>query len=443
MIGQVVLKKYRILRLLDQGGMSDIFLARQLDQNRDVVVKVLQEPYLAQLKTREHFRREIHICSRFKHPHAVGYVDSSADHPGGPVLVLEFLRGIDLHGLLQREGRLTVERAGRLLAQLCDVLQAAHDAGIVHRDIKPGNLMILQAGTPQETLKLMDFGLAKMSNVLYIAPEELIDYRLPPAAGTPEYISPEQVRGSDMDGRGDLYSVGVVLYEMLTGRRPFNQPVVADLLSAHANQKPPTFAEMGVTDIAPAIEQIVRSCLEKFPDQRPGSAQALAQRYEQALGRRLTIPRAAVPPPGRSRQTMMSRPTGSTANSPRPSTPIPGNGAFHHSIEAVMPEAMALIKLKGFIFDLGGEVVDSVPGTIKVRVPEPERKTAVSHDSRGGTAAPASIDLELHMERAEPSEANKLTITLVISQKGGFANVEWKTHCQRLAQELQAYLMGR
>src|SRR5260370_15658943 len=258
MIGQVVLGKYKVTRPLDRGGMSKIYLARQLDQNREVVVKVLQEQHLAQAKTREHFRREIYIMSRFRHPNAVTYFDSSVKEASGPVLVMEYLRGVDLHGLLQREGRLAPDRVGRLLAQLCDVLEAAHNAGIVHRDVKPGNAMVLNPSPPQETIKLMDFGLAKMSNLLYISPEDLVDFSLPAAAGTPEYISPEQVRGGDMDGRADLYIVGIILFELLTGRRPFLQPDVDQLLLAHVHDAPPAFAAVGVTDVPPAVEKVVR-----------------------------------------------------------------------------------------------------------------------------------------------------------------------------------------
>src|SRR5262249_32426052 len=141
---------------------------------------------------------------------------------------------------------------------------------------------------PQEMLKLMDFGLAKMSSLLYISPDELFDWSLPAAAGTPEYISPEQVRGNDMDGRGDLYSAGVVLFEMLTGRRPFERASIRGLMPAHAEQPPPSFAARGVTGVAPAVEAVVRRCLAKYPDQRPQTARELALAYEKALGRRIT-----------------------------------------------------------------------------------------------------------------------------------------------------------
>ncbi|MFO0926091.1 MAG: serine/threonine-protein kinase [Gemmataceae bacterium] len=349
MLGQLVLGKYRVTRPLDEGGMSRIYLARQTDPAREVVVKVLKDHLLRETKTVEHFRREIYIMSRFRHPHAVEVYDSDARGPRGPVMVMEYLRGADVNAVLAREGRFTPERVGRLLAQLCEVLQAAHDQGIVHRDLKPGNLMLLNPGTPQETLKLMDFGLAKMVSMLYIAPDELVDFRLPPASGTPEYISPEMVRGTEMDGRGDLYSVGVLLFELLTGRRPFLHPTVQALMLAHADERPPTFAEAGMADRVPAeVEAVVQRCLAKTPDDRPKTASDLLREYERAIGRRFTAQRAA---PSKPRMLAV----------PADDAPVERN-SVQHTIEATMPEVMALYKLKGFVADLGGEVLGSVPG---------------------------------------------------------------------------------
>ncbi len=188
MLGQVILGKYTVTRPLEEGGMSKLYLARQAEPARDVVVKVLKDSLRTIPKVVEHFRREIYITSKFHHPHAVACYDYGTKDPPGPVLVMEYLRGVDFNTLLLREGRFSPERTGRLLAQLCDVLQAAHEQGIVHRDLKPGNLMLLFPGTPHETLKLMDFGLAKMTSLFYISPEDLVDFNLPPASGTPEYI---------------------------------------------------------------------------------------------------------------------------------------------------------------------------------------------------------------------------------------------------------------
>jgi eukaryotic-like serine/threonine-protein kinase len=364
--------------------------------------------------------------------------------------VLEYLRGIDLNLLLQRDGRFTPERVGRLLVQLCDVLGTAHDAGIVHRDIKPGNMMILYPGTPQETLKLMDFGLAKMESMLYISPDDLVSFDLPAASGTPEYISPEMVRGTEMDGRADLYSVGVVLYELLTGRRPFVYTDVQKLMLAHAQEPPPRFSDLGLGESVPrTIEAVVMSCLAKFPDQRPRRAQDLALAYEKALGRRLIVPRSGVVP----------RPANSFSSGVRPALPAASPEKRHdsravelstirQSMEASMPEAMALIKLKGFIYDLGGEVVESIPGLIKVRLVEKPAARAAGFAGWAGrksavVATLQSTDLELHMERRDPSQSSRLTITLVMRPCGGLPTPEWRGRCGQISRDLQAYLMGR
>jgi serine/threonine-protein kinase len=347
--------------------------------------------------------------------------------------------------MLKREGRFTAERTGRLLVQLCDVLQEAHQQGIVHRDIKPGNMMILYPGTPHETLKLMDYGLAKMTKMLYISPDELFDFNLPPASGTPEYISPEMVRGTEMDGRGDLYSVGVVLFEMLTGRRPFLYSSIERLMRAHANEPPPSFADAGLVEGIPAgLEAVVMSCMEKYPHHRPASASDLARAYEKALGRRLI----------QTRTTTSSSPGEKAAPIPtRSAPPAVDRNAFRHSIEAFMPEAMAMIKLKGFVYDLGGEVVESVPGMIKVRLIDgrAERKRESLMGWTSGVSRPAAVvaqqgqvsDIELHMERRDPVQTSNLTITLVMRPTGGLATVEWRNRCNQVSRDLQAYLMGR
>jgi serine/threonine-protein kinase len=450
MWGQVILGKYKVTRQLDEGGMCKVFLARQANPERDVAIKVLKESMQSHPKAVEHFRREIHIMSRFQHPHAVAYIDSTGGQTQSPALVMEYLRGTDLGTLLARQGRFTPERAGRLLVQLCDVLQAAHAAGIVHRDIKPGNLMVLHPGTPQETLKLMDFGLARMASLLYISPEELGDNGLPGAAGTPEYICPEQVRGTDMDGRGDLYSVGVVLYEMLTARRPFESDDAERLMLAHESESPPPFAAKGVAGVVPAvIESLVRSCLAKYPDGRPKDAAELARRYEQALGKRIAPTRLTCVGPASVVETTPPPPR-PTAPMPHAARPAEDHNALRQSFEACMPEVMAMMKIKGFIFDLGGEVVESVPGMIRVRLverqPAKKRSGLFALIGRGGNppAAPAATtDIELHMERKDPRNTSQLTITLVMRPGGGPASPEWLARCSQVSRDLKGYLMGR
>ncbi len=452
MLGQVLLEKYKVARLLDEGGMSKIYLAHQTNPNREVVVKVLKEALRGNHKAVEHFRREIHIMSRFQHPNAVAYIDAAPSEASNPILVMEYLRGTDLGMLLYRQGQFPPDRVGRLLAQLCDVLEAAHAQGIVHRDIKPGNLMILSPTTPQETLKLMDFGLAKMSSLLYIAPEDLVNRDAAVSSGTPEYISPEQVRGTDLDGRADLYSVGIVLYEMLTGKRPFTAKSPTQLMRSHLHDQPPTFAELGLGEQVPeAVETVVRSCLAKMPDDRPKSAEELALRYEQALGKRIMPVRSGVPTTTPASGTNLPKVPASSPAVPR----VTNRNTMQHSVEAVMPEAMAMIKLKGFIHDLGGEVIESIPGMIRVRISNgqpTEKKSGLFGwlNSGGGTVARSSVleaatsaVLELRMERRDPSQPNNLTITLVIVPGRGLVTSEWHNKCKRIGMDLKAYLMGR
>jgi serine/threonine protein kinase len=452
MIDQVLLGKYRVLRLLDQGGMCLVYLARQLDNGREVVVKVLQEQLRSIPKPLEYFRREIHILSRFEHPHAVAYLDAAPNDRTNPLLVMEYLRGTDLGLILDRERRLAPERAGRLLVQLCDVLGAAHQAGIVHRDIKPGNLMILHAGTPHETLKLMDFGLAKMSSLLYLNADTLGDFSLPAAAGTPEYMCPEQIRSQDMDSRGDLYCAGVVLYEALAGRRPFERASTDALLRAHQEAEPPTFSQLGVLGVTPALEAVVRACLAKHPDQRPQTARELSQRLQMALGQRVDPPAQTASGSART-PVPESVPCAPSA----PAATAADRHALRQQFEATMPEAMALLKIKGFLNDLGTEVLESMPGLIRMRLgppPTPKKSGLFSlvelreRMSGGGTKSSvlqvATVtDLELRMERRDPTRPNHLTFTLLMRPGNGLPNVEWRNRCQKISMDLRAYLMGR
>jgi serine/threonine-protein kinase len=449
MIGHVFLKRYKVLRLLDQGGMSKVYLAAQLDQPREVAIKVLEDSLTGQAKVREHFRREIFILSRFQHPNAVLFYD--ADGEGRPpVLVMEYLRGNDLLHLLEHKKRLSPDRTGLLLGQMCSVLQAAHDQGIVHRDLKPANFMIVHPDTPHEQVKLMDFGLAKLSSILYISPEELINLRHPTASGTPEYISPEQVRGNEVDRRSDLYSLGVLLYEMLTGRRPFESRSVQQLLLAHCDQQPPSFAAGGAAGVVPpAIEAVVQSCLAKYPEQRPQSAEELAHRYEEALGKRI-LPAARPSTAGVARPSRTARPSGVSRSLEErlrwvAAQPAADRHAIVQSLTASMPESMAMLKLKGFVHDLGGEIVESLPGLIRVRLGESEKRNSGLFSWLGGSSVVKveTIVLELHIEKTDPSRSSQLSITMKLTSPAGAFSADGRARCERIGRDLQAYLIGR
>ena len=188
------------------------------------MVKRIHDSVVAHPKFRQMFEAEVRSMANFDHPYAVGLIEAALDDPIGPCLVMEYVPGITLEAVSRdrHKRQLEPERVGRLLGCFCHALQAAHTAGIVHRDLKPSNLMVVNPDTLQETVKVMDFGFAGFAAKPHIQLAELTGHGPIYAIGTPGYVSPEMIRGDRVDGRSDLYSVGVILFEMLTGRLPFD-----------------------------------------------------------------------------------------------------------------------------------------------------------------------------------------------------------------------------
>jgi serine/threonine-protein kinase len=266
----------------------------------------------------------------------------------------------------------------------------------------------------------------------------MVNLSQPAASGTPEYISPEQIKGNEVDRRGDLYSLGVILYEMLTGRRPFDHEDVHQLLLAQCDKAPPPFAA-GV--VPPAIERVVMDCLAKYPEDRPKSAEEVALRFEEVLGKKIFD--KTQQGPGSS----LSKPAVVIRKIQDPAALAAERNAVVKRLTATMPESMAMLKLKGFIHDLGGEIVESVPGLIKVRLGEPQPKKAGGFlgwfGGQTAVVAPTpTINMELQMEKPDPSQPSRLAITLKLTSPSGSFNVEGRTKCDRISRDLQAYLMG-
>jgi serine/threonine-protein kinase len=369
---------------------------------------------------------------------------------------MEYVKGVNLETMLAKNGRMSAPRVGRIMGELCEVLQAAHDENIMHRDLKPANLMIVEPDTPRERIKVMDFGLAKL--IEGEAVRKVTDTNVDFAVGTPGYICPEQVRGEEMDHRGDLYSVGVMMYELLTGRLPFNGPTSMDILLAHATEYAPSFAELGLAGWVPReVEQLVFECLAKDPEDRPQSARELAERFDTALERavaKLDAKLARAPganggsshlipgQAGGSRHETVSAGAAPTTVQPPPSreqVSLP----FH--MEAWMPEAVAIMKLRGFVHDAGGEVVESVPGLIKVRLGARKTPTGGPLSWLGLRRSTAVIDLELHLHHAHPGQENRLTVHVLFrpSHPSLLGDKAWRQRCSEVFVELRAYLMGR
>ncbi len=469
------LGRYQAVRLLGEGGMGRVYLARATHRERLVVVKVVHEKYAADAHYREAFRREIDVLTRLRHPGSVQLYDSSMTDAHGPCLVMEYVEGESLDALLRRHGRLPPRRVGRLLGGLCAVLQAAHDQGIVHRDLKPANVMVLGAGTPTERVKVLDFGLAALALAPaqgpYLPLEKFTGARAHSAAGTPEYTCPEPFRGEDVGPAGDLYSVGVILYELLTGHLPFEGATVTDLVSAHAHQPPPPFAQWGrgtrlqaVTQggIPPAVETVVQACLAKHPSDRPANARDLARRYGEALGQPIWNEEGPHAQPAQGGRGSAEPPT-QARQEPRPPQPEPARVAPPRDdprwivwrLEAWMPERIAAVKLRGFLDSVGGEVVESTPGLIRVNL---WWRRGTSQEPSSGVWSPLGfrkepepvsdrnrVLMEVHMERPAPDQTSRLALTVRLRPAGIIprqVTADWRAWCDRLQADLGAYLMA-
>ena len=262
------LTHFRILSKIGQGGMGEVYRARDERLNRDVAVKVLSTGTLADESARKRFRREALALSKLNHPN-IETVHDFDTQDGVDFLVMEYIPGVTLNEKIL-EGALPEKVIAKLGVQLAEGLTAAHDQGVIHRDLKPGNLRV----TPDGRLKILDFGLAKMLGPRTATATTLILTKTPAMAGTLPYMAPEQLQGEEADPRTDIYAVGVVLYEMATGQLPFSEELSSQMTDAILHRTP--VAPRAVNDVvSPDLERIILKCLDKEPENRYQSAKEL------------------------------------------------------------------------------------------------------------------------------------------------------------------------
>ncbi len=272
-VGDVIADRYRLIELLGEGGMGSVYQAEHIRMGKALAVKVLRGSFASEPAAVARLRTEAQIVSRLSNPHTVAVFDfGEIASGGGFYLAMEYVPGRDLSRALEQQGRLPEPRAAAIGEQVLASLAEAHDAGIIHRDVKPANVMLMENRSGEDFVKVLDFGIAHLRDAPGAAGE------LSPGIilGTPNYLSPEQVRGDPVDGRADIYSVGALLYELVSGRAPFVEASVVALLSAHLKQKPRPLREL-VPEVSPAFAALVHQAMEKDPGDRFQSADAMRQ----------------------------------------------------------------------------------------------------------------------------------------------------------------------
>ncbi len=260
--GAILAERYRIVGLLGKGGMGEVYRADDLKLGQPVALKFLPEHLLSDGAALARFHREVRVARQVSHRNVCRVYDIG-ETDGRHFLSMEYIKGEELSSLLRRIGRLPQDKAIQIARQICAGLASAHDVGVLHRDLKPSNVMIDEHGNA----RLTDFGLAGLA-------EEFREDEK--HAGTPAYMAPEQLEGGTFTVRGDIYSLGLVLYELFTGKRAFEAATLGDLVKLRRNDTTPTTPSEIVKNLDPAIERVIGRCLQKDPVRRPSSALQVA-----------------------------------------------------------------------------------------------------------------------------------------------------------------------
>jgi serine/threonine protein kinase len=279
--------RYRIVGIIARGGMGKVYRAEQLPLGRLVALKVLHTNYTGDNDPEFHkrFFLEASIASKLTHPNTVTIFDYGKTDDDVYYIAMELLEGRTLHRALREQGPFPAERTMHIARQICRSLREAHGMGVIHRDLKPANVYLLQHGDEGDVVKVLDFGLVKN---IEDKSEDLTQAGL--FMGSPKYMSPEQIRGDECDGRTDIYALGVMMFEMLTGKAPYDRANSVHTLMAHIQEEIPSLRELNPSvRVPPALEAVVRRCMTKQPEARYGSMDEVLTALKRVSGIQHTL----------------------------------------------------------------------------------------------------------------------------------------------------------
>lgn len=326
-------RRFRIIRRLGAGGMGTVFLAEQIGVgNRPVALKVLNRKLLDDADFLQRFQNEAGSTGRIRHANVVTIFESAQADDGTPYIAMEFLEGESLRQVLQQRGALPLTEVAEILLQVARGLNAAHKLGIIHRDLKPDNIFLTRGDEGERIAKVVDFGIAKLRESANHTQTGMV-------LGTPAYMSCEQasgMRSDDLDARSDVYSLGVMVYEMLTGRVPFHSDTPLGYLRKHMLDEPPPLRAIAPgLGVPPAVESAVMKALAKNRNQRYAAALDFARAFAAAAQ---DAPAAEFSPPLPSTKIVLAPPPRKNADAPRPPRPS-GYPAAAPSLPSGVPEA--------------------------------------------------------------------------------------------------------
>ncbi|MBL8683168.1 MAG: serine/threonine protein kinase [Myxococcales bacterium] len=351
-IGHVVAGRYRIVELLGEGGMGAVYRGEHITLHKRVAVKFLHPELSRQTEVVSRFQREAQAAAILEHPNVVAAHDFGRDDDGSFFLVMDFVDGATLGAVLDKEPRLSPARVLHIARHVGAALARAHEIGIVHRDLKPDNIVLVQRDGDEEFAKVIDFGIAKLNS--HMTKGQSIT-QVGMVFGTPEYMAPEQALGAEVDNRADLYALAVVLFECLTGRRPFDAEDVVTLLGLQISEPVPKLLEVAPDlDVPPELDDFFAKALAKKPANRFATAGELVESLSNALGFTFT----GLGPAAASRNPTLSNtgkhPAAITPASvtgqklpaaPTPSGPIPAVTAADHPTPTTPPTIVPLSEI--------------------------------------------------------------------------------------------------